>query len=178
MIIGIDPGVSGAIAFMYDHGVPEIHDMPTKEAGETRREVDPEALWELIEAQPRRGEAIGSAWIEQVFVTPAFAQYGATIVKAAAVAEVVATLLNWRVRYVQTRTWMKATAIEVETVDADGEKMSADRKKLNRRKATLEKARMLYPMLGERLAREKDHDRAAALLIADYGRRYEAGVVR
>ena len=51
MIIGVDPGLKGAICLMHDGSIIRIHDMPTIEYevnGKTRRRIDPVQFRDII----------------------------------------------------------------------------------------------------------------------------------
>src|SRR5215472_10243758 len=70
IIAGIDPGLSGALAFLdaASSMVLDIVDMPTlalSRGGKKKRELDAHALARLIGAQP-----IGHAFVEQVGAMP------------------------------------------------------------------------------------------------------------
>lgn len=47
MIIGIDPGLQGAVAILSDADLVSVHDMPTKKVGK-KKKIDGSALKELI----------------------------------------------------------------------------------------------------------------------------------
>ncbi|GAA6170690.1 hypothetical protein NBRC116592_03600 [Colwellia sp. KU-HH00111] len=47
MIIGIDPGLQGAVAILSDADLVPVHDMPTKKVGK-KKKIDGSALRELI----------------------------------------------------------------------------------------------------------------------------------
>lgn len=48
VVIGVDPGFSGGIAFLYDDNTLQVHDMPTKQKKNGKREVDAGALADLV----------------------------------------------------------------------------------------------------------------------------------
>jgi crossover junction endodeoxyribonuclease RuvC len=71
IVLGIDPGLSGALACLGPDGLT-IHDMPTLKAG-TKREIDEVELARLIDAVG----PIGLAALEQVGVRPGEGAVGA-----------------------------------------------------------------------------------------------------
>lgn len=66
--IGIDPGLSGAIAFLRYKSVVAIHPMPLRRYSATRDEPDTKALFDLLKAYGKV-ECVG---IEQVSVQKVF----------------------------------------------------------------------------------------------------------
>lgn len=69
--IGIDPGLSGAVAALRDGAEPRVEDMPTvaKGAGSVKREVDPAGLVALLREMVPAGEAVAVA-LERVNAMP------------------------------------------------------------------------------------------------------------
>lgn len=69
--IGIDPGLSGAVAFLRDGAYVEVHDMPTvaKGSGSVKTEVDPAGLVSLLRQRVSVEEAAAAA-VERVNAMP------------------------------------------------------------------------------------------------------------
>lgn len=149
IVIGIDPGMSGAIAVILPDGVIEFHDMPTLELKKKTR-LDYHGLAHVLRQYHSRGECV--ACIELVGAMPgqgvsstwAFAQsYGAAL-------GVLATL---QIPY-QTVTppvWKRAF------------KLVGCEKDESRSRA-LE----MFPHCVEHLRLKKHHGRADALLLAQW----------
>ena len=152
--IGIDPGLGGALAFL-PHDMPEspwVIDMPVIEhgGGFVKRAVDlPELARELKLLQ-----VIGEpyATMEKVHAFPGQGSSSMFSLGMSfwGVAGVFAAL-GIPLTLVEPREWKGAYGL-------DKDKLRA-----------LELARKLFP--GVALTRKKDHGRAEALLIAEYGRR-------
>lgn len=154
--IGIDAGVSGAVAAIYEDGRLDINDIPTITVGK-RRQIDaPEFLrilrhyladdlhyvtsgmevfagLELVHSQPRDG-AVGAFSFGRSFGNM----------------EMALTALGIPHRLVRPQEWMKAMG-----VGADKE---------NRRLT----ARRVFPLAADQLNLKKHNGRADALLIAAY----------
>lgn len=149
---GIDPGVTGAIAFYHPKvGALKIFDMPTRERANGRREVCPNVTAAYLQKFfPRyRGIAV----IEKVQVMTGrearsdMFQFGRSFgVCLGAIAA------------------CKITALEVRPAIWKG-KMSLGRDK----KESLELARKTFPKYLDYFARVKDNGRAEAALLAYYG---------
>jgi crossover junction endodeoxyribonuclease RuvC len=154
MILGLDPGTSGAIAALDGHEVALLADLPVhmlaaKGRGD-RAELDVHTLHTLI---------AGLGPIEHVFVERVAARPGNGSVSmfrfGQACGAIYATLvvLGISITLVQPKAWQRHHGIGP-TPDA-----------------ARQRAVQLYPAIAPRLARKADGNRADALLIADYGRR-------
>ena len=154
-IIVIDPGLDGAISFVR-HDNQEVRDMPTVNIGngkKVRREIDlHEMVSILIEADPREWKVV----IEKVHSMPgqgvrSMFSMGRSFgnVEAAVIA------LGFPLEYVTPQAWKK------EMMNGQGKEKDASR----------QKAMQIFPGIADQLTRKKDHGRADALLIAEYGRR-------
>ena len=162
--LGIDIGLSGALAAVRGDQLLDLQDMPTREKpGESliRREVDPRALYELILRMcgERSYEAV-AVCLENVYGmrkvqtgrTPGVAgvfAFGDTRGAIRAVIEV----LRLRPQWVAPVTWKRAFGL---VGDKAADKSAARLKALE-----------LYPQAD--LQRVKDHNRAEAILIARFG---------
>jgi hypothetical protein len=201
--VGIDPGTSGAVAAVWDDGTPiGAWDMPVAELGarskakdkERKNVVDAGALARLLaelprvaallssgvqyyelalmrawieEVGPRRGEGVSSVWT--------FARaHGTAIAVCEALAQQNPTRWAWReepcaalgrvaVALVSPVSWYRAADLPV-IKDKD------ERKAAYHAEAVLRWPSM--PLLGPQGG--KKLDRAAALFIADHGRRLDA----
>lgn len=152
IVIGIDPGVSGAIAVLGE-GVPALHDMPTMAKGRgKKRQVNAAALADLLIAARESGDGV-LVMLEQVGAMPGqgvssmfgFGEsFGA--VRGACAA------LRLPLQLVTPQQWKRRFGL----IGAD--------KDLARTRAV-----ELYPDVSAQLARKKDVGRADALLIARYG---------
>ena len=140
--IGIDPGLHGAIAILDHRGTPiEMHDMPLDEGTYDAREVYSYLLTSLHTVP----KVIG---IEAVYRFPKISMGFGLLVGVASVVP------HSTVIKIPPRRWQKWWEIK-----------KAD-KNLSR-----ELASKRFPGYADRLARKMDHNRAEALLIAEYTRR-------
>lgn len=112
IICGIDPGLSGAVAFM-DGGTGDIlniADMPTlalSRGGKNKREVDPHGLADLLRAQ-----RIGHAFVELVGAMPgqgvsSMFAFG----KAFGIVIGVASAIGIPMSFVSSRKWKPALSV-------------------------------------------------------------------
>jgi len=153
LILGIDPGLSGALAWIDGTRVVDLADMPVWEVmrgGKRKREVDVHGLVRLM--QSHRAEA---CYFEQVGGMegdgPAAAfQFG----RAAGAAEAIAKASGARFEMVAPHVWKKAMGLIGTAKDQ------------SRAKATA-----LFPARADDLALKKHDGRAEAILLAEYGRR-------
>lgn len=163
--LGIDIGLSGALALVRGDQLLGVEDMPTREkpgTGLIKREVDARALRELVLrlCDSRSDEAIAVS-LEHVFgmgprpggarghgASGAFA-LGETRGSVRAVLEVLGLQLSW----VAPQSWKRHFGLTGEI----GQNKNASRLK----------ALELYPAAD--LQRVKDHNRAEAILIARFG---------
>lgn len=154
-IIGIDPGLNGALAFLEPDGLRvEVLDMPTVTEGVgkgVRRRVD---LWRLAEILGRmRDEGAVCAFVERVNAQPndgvvqSFAfGWGAGVISMGL------ACCKIRTMYVSPITWKRSF------------KLGKD-KDLSRLRAS-----QLFPEDAHFWPNKGDHDKAEAALIARYGR--------
>lgn len=153
MILGIDPGLSGALAYI-DGGSVRVYDMPTltlSRGGKTKREPDLAELARII-CDIEKKPAV--AYVEQVASMPgqgvssvfAFGKTYGGILGVLACAGI-------RTELVPPATWKRWHKI------AAGSGKDASRAK----------AKNLYPQHAGLFARAKDDGRADATLIAAYG---------
>ena len=153
LIVAIDPGLSGAVAFLdADLGL-EVFDMPVhklKRNGKTKREVDRYELARIIDAHA----PISHAFVEQVGAMPgqgvsSMFQFGRSlgIVEGVLAANFVPT------DYVTPRKWRSALGVRA---GKDGSRARASE---------------LMPRHAGQWTRVKDDGRAEAALIALFGAR-------
>lgn len=157
IFIGIDPGVSGAVAAVGPNSC-DVEDIPTVEmggTGRTVRKIDGLALAKMLRRFVPAGEAC-MVVLEDVHVMPSSKSGSAantSLLHSKGVIEGVLAVLRMQTELVNSRKWKGMYGL-----DSD-------------KKASLEKARTLYPVLAKsRLARVADHNRAEGLLLAHYGK--------
>lgn len=154
MIIGIDPGLSGACAYISKkvYGIG-VFDLPTIKKGKTgnKREIDCKNLYHKLSSLNDQ-DSIIKVYLEDVHAMPgqgvtSMFSMGHTL---GAIKGVVAAL-PFELHLVSPQKWKKYFSL---TKD----------KELSRARAI-----HLFPTLADQLTRKKDADRAEALLIARYG---------
>jgi crossover junction endodeoxyribonuclease RuvC len=145
--IGIDPGLTGAIAYITDGGGYGVYDLPIVSDG-THKWIDSGCLLTIIATIPKGHQSV---YVERTHAMPKQG-VSSTFAMGMALGSILATCqaAGLSIRMVPAATWKKAS------------KLSSDKS------ASLGKARLMFP--NAELHRKKDHNRAEALLIADWGR--------
>lgn len=164
IVVGIDPGISGACAVLDHNGLRAVFDLPTMEipgVGEksvVRNKIDSRALVRLLRAACPAGEAVQSV-IERVQVMAGKTsgiQHQASLQRTLGAIEATLEILGWAPQYAHPQTWKRWYGL------IDSEASDTERKR-----GSLECARRLYPDC-EAIKRAKDHNRAEAILIAHW----------
>jgi hypothetical protein len=165
VVLGIDIGLSGAIAAVGKDMPARIEDLPTVADGKKGRRLCGRGLILLLrELVPADGAAV--AFIEDVRPRPEGnrGKHGNTMhsqgsmMRSRGTVEAALDIARIRVEVVQPQTWKRYLALLK-----------------SQKNASLVMARRLYPGSVDRLARVKDHNRAEAVLIAHYGARVKEG---
>lgn len=165
IVIGVDPGLTGALAFVRPAGLVAIEDIPTQALdgkGLVKRRIDGLALAQLV----RKHCPVGSAVLvccEQVGTMGGqnnAVQTQGSLMRSLGAIEAVFDVLRWPCLMVQPRVWQGHHGLA-------GKK--AGKREHGALPAASVKALELYPAAARQLARVKDHNRAEALLIAAYG---------
>lgn len=154
MIIGIDPGLTGAIAFIDSRGCVVIEDIPTVELpgnGLVKRKVDGLALARMVRNHCPAAE---SATVVCEAVRTMGGQNNAvqtqgSLMRTLGAIEAVFEVLRFPWQIVEPQAWKRHYGLKSD------------------KGASLEVARALYPDAPLKLA--KHHNRAEALLIAHWG---------
>lgn len=163
VVVGIDPGVSGAIAFLrYSRGAvfSSVHSMPTELKRSGRRQVAAPALAEIIASNIQVQEEDDEldkngvkVLIEQVSAMPGQGVSGMfSLGDSFGVARAIASQYG-EVSFVSPVRWKKALGL-----------LKQDKA------ASLTLARRLYREARPHLFRKTDEGRAEAILIAHYAR--------
>lgn len=151
LILGIDPGLSGALAFLdTTTDAVVIMDMPTVEVvrnGKTKREVSAALIADLV-----AGKGVVQAFVERVSAMPgqgvsSMFSFGRSV----GVLEGVLAAYEIPTTLVTPQAWMKAMSVRA---GKDGSR---------------ERAMQLFPQYADQFARKKDNGRSDAVLIAKYG---------
>jgi hypothetical protein len=144
IIIGIDPGINGAMAAVDSHGTCAIDDLPSVAmpgSGRTQRKIDGKALADLLRRHIPAGEA-GLVVMEDVHAMPSSKSgsgANTSLMHTKGMIEGVLGALRFELVLVNSRKWKGFYG--------------------------------LYPSAEHMLRRVKDHNRAESLLIAHWGLR-------
>lgn len=178
LIIGVDPGVSGAIAVLAPDGTASVYDVPTVEVKvgkEMRRRIDEPAIGRML--RPPVGR-----WPEETLATAVMCversqpMHEPTDRRRGPNGEGprMSSQANFRLGE-SFGIWKGAAAgvgIPCDTVPPQTWKAALLAGTAKDKAASLEAARELFPALAAtHLTRTKDHGRAEALLIAEWKRR-------
>lgn len=157
IIVGVDPGLTGAIAFL-GPGLVRVVDMPTVDlpgAGLVSRRVDARGLADIVRHGVPAGESC-LVVVEQVRTMGGknnAVQTQGSLMRTLGAIEAVFDMMRIKPIMVEPQTWKGFYALG--TVKAD----------------SLIRARELYPSAGPHLRLARHHNRAESLLIAHWGNR-------
>lgn len=164
--IGIDPGITGAIAiFNDDRNWVKFFDAPVFETSSGRMRCDPHTAAGIvreIKSEWVKGEAI---WVlEEVHPMPGIGSIGGfSLGYSYGMWLTVFATLHISIRLITPERWKKALGLSLPKV-----------KQSVRKEAGRQKALELFPCAADALSRKKDHGRADALLLAHWGSKYGA----
>lgn len=156
-VIGVDGGISGAIALVTGGGHVIVQDVPT--FGDTRRILDARAYVDLLRS-----------WNVMCGPAEAFFERGAEIPFVAADGRKQRQASMYPYGFTNGQTYMGAIALGIPATIVDPQTWKRHFRLLGKDKeASRAKAIELYPDATPLLHRKKDHNRAEAVLIARYG---------
>ena len=157
LVLGVDPGLSGALAFLWADGSLEVFDMPVlrlERGGKAKRELDRYELARLVDAQG----PIAHAFVEQVGARPGQGVSGTfQFGRALGIAEGIIAAGFVPTEHVPPQVWRRAMGVR------------------GGKDASRARASALMPRHAGLWARSRDDGRAEAVLIALYGQRRLAG---
>lgn len=153
MILGIDPGLSGAYALLGTEGLEAVGDLPTIQKahkGASRSELSPHLLHETLARLPK----IDLAVVEQVTASPQMGTVSAfRFGECYGAINSVLACIGIRIELVRPAAWKKAMGLNSEA------------------EVSRAKALEMFPDAAEFFTRKMDHNRAEAALLAEFGRR-------
>ncbi len=171
IVVGIDPGLSGACAVIDQNGLRALFDLPTMTdpiagpAAKIKTKIDGRALVRLLRQHCPAGEPVRSVLEAIRPMAPKkdggkdhTAQSQGSLLRTLGAIEAVLECLGWAPAYAPPQTWKRHFGL-----------IEPGLKPSDRKRKSLECARRLYPHRNE-IARAKDHNRAEALLIAHHFR--------
>jgi len=173
--LGIDPGVTGAVAAIYSNGtvtsvpLPVLKRASLSKTAKDRHYVDPFELHRLLDKYPPMTSVV---FLErtQAGMKGAIANYSLGHSSGVIMGVLAALRLNYT--EVRPQEWKKMFGLLTAKADRGMEKNAKAKKNKN---ASREVAQALFPSVS--LKRVKDDGRAEALLIAEYGRRIMTAVI-
>ena len=151
-IIGIDPGLSGAIAILENNKVLDIYDMPVMSEGKkNKRQLNSAQLVKILKDNILENEEV-SVIVEQVNAMPgqgvtSMFNFGQTF----GAIKGVCAALGLSIFFVRPSKWKKHFELINSSKDS-----------------SRTKAIEIYPLLSNELAKKKDVNKSDAILIARY----------
>ena len=152
LVIGIDPGLSGAIAILEDKKVLNILDMPVMTEGKkNKRQINSAQLVNIIKKNIHKTDEI-SVVVEQVNAMPgqgvtSMFNFGQTF----GAIKGVCAALELPIFFIRPSKWKKHFELINSSKDA-----------------SRTKAIEMYPSLSDKLSKKKDVNKSDAILIARY----------
>lgn len=166
IVVGIDPGLTGACTVLDHNGLRAVFDLPTMaipgvgEGAMVQRKIDGRAFCALLLKHCPPGEK-PMAVIEAVNVMGGknnAIQTQGSLLRSLGALEAVMECLRWPLKYVPPQKWKRVYGL-----------IDSNLTDTQRKAKAMECARRLYPQCNE-IARAKDHNRAESLLIAHWMR--------
>lgn len=154
IVVGIDPGLTGAFAAVDSAGTYTVEDMPTVPLpgnGLVRRRIDGLLLARALRNMVPAGHACLVVMEDVQAIGGSAVQTMGSMMRSVGTAEAAVEILRMDLKRANPKVWKKAYGL-----DADKAK-------------SLKVAREMFPNLLHMLKRAKDHNRAEALLLAHYG---------
>ncbi len=151
-VIGIDPGLSGAIAILEDNKVLQIFDMPVMAEGKkNKRQLNSAQLVNIIKENTQESEE-KAVVVEQVNAMPgqgvtSMFNFGQTF----GAIKGICAALNLPIFFVRPTKWKKYFELINSSKDS-----------------SRTKAIEMYPSLSNQLSKKKDVNKSDAILIARY----------
>ena len=152
-IIGIDPGLSGAIAILEDNKVLQIFDMPVMAEGKkNKRQLNSAQLVNIIKENTHLSDDEKAVVVEQVNAMPgqgvtSMFNFGQTF----GAIKGICAALNLPIFFVRPTKWKKHFELINSSKDS-----------------SRTKAIEMYPSLSNQLSKKKDVNKSDAILIARY----------
>lgn len=148
-IVGIDPGTTGAIAVLIDD-VPQIFDMPRNTDG-----VAGDTIYRLLHSLDP-----AEVYIERVHAMPKGSKANFSQGDTNGCLRTAVHILRIPLIWVPPRKWQTEFGL-----------FAGGYTDIERKQRSRWRAQELFPTIADQVNRVKDHNRAEALLIAEYGRR-------
>lgn len=161
IVIGIDPGLTGAVAVMDHNGVRAVFDlpiMPVPGAGPkalVKNKIDGYKLCQLLLKHSHAEDGVPRVFLEKVSTMGGAnnaVQTQGSLMRSLGAIETVVECLKWPLEQVAPQTWKRLYGLGSDKA------------------AALNKARELHEEAAADLKLAKHHNRAEAILLAHWGR--------
>ena len=152
IIIGIDPGISGAISIIENKKILEVYDVPTMIDGKkNKRQINSAQVTNIIKERTINGKDVVVV-VEQVNAMPG---QGVTSMfnfgQSFGVIKGICSAMELPIFYVRPAKWKKHFNLINSEKDASRTKVIE-----------------MFPRISNKLSRKKDNNKADAILIAQY----------
>ena len=154
IIIGIDPGISGALCFFFNGNVIDVIDMPTMAEGKkNKKQVNGRQIFnEILNIKNKFASHKINVVVEQVSAMPG---QGVTSMfnfgQSFGVIKGICSAMELPIFYVRPAKWKKYFNLINAEKDASRTKVIE-----------------MFPKISQKLSRKKDNNKADAILIAKY----------
>lgn len=164
IVVGIDPGLSGACAVLDHNGLRAVFDLPRMTIpgvgpkALVKDKIDARALVRLLRTHCPAGESV-KAVVEAVSTMGGknnAVQTQGSLMRSLGAIEGVLECLGWAPEYAHPQTWKRYFGL-----------IDSELKPAARKAKAMDCARRLYPGCNE-IARAKDHNRAEAILVGHW----------
>lgn len=168
IVIGIDPGLTGACSILDHNGLRAVFDLPTMKIpgvgpkAMVQKKIDGRAFCALLLKHCPASEAKPTFVIEAVGTMGGAnnaVQTQGSLLRSLGALETVAECLKFPVTYANPQSWKRWYGL----IDSDATPAA-------RKAKAMTTARALFPSCSD-IAQAKDHNRAEAILIAHWWRR-------
>ncbi len=154
-VIGIDPGLTGAIALLTPEDSLYVYDLPVLKARGGKNTLDMHQLNDLLQELTTRSPKLPLVVLEEVASMPKQGVVSTfTFGKTAGQIEGLIVGHGLKLQMIRPAVWKKAMSV---SADKDTVRLQASR---------------AFPEFAQLWPRKKDHGRAEAALIALFGRRF------
>lgn len=172
LVIGIDPGLTGACSVIDHNGLRAVFDLPVMKIpgvgpkALVQNKIDGRAFCALLLKYAPAGEAKPTFAIEAVGTQGVgiSIQTAASLLRSLGALETVAECLRFPIVYINSQKWKRYYGLIDHNKDPS---LTASQQSALTKKRSMECARRLYPGCSE-IARAKDHNRAESILIGHW----------
>lgn len=179
IVIGIDPGLSGACAVIDHNGLRAVFDLPVMKIpgvgpkALVQNKIDGRVFCALLLKHCPASEGKPTVVLEAVGTMGGAnnaVQTQGSLLRSLGALETVAECLKFPLTYANTQTWKRFYGLVVPKDFT----MSDSQRSADAKRRAMAKARALYPAC-EEISRVKDHNRAEAILLAHWWRQTNVG---